>query len=238
MSAALRKASVWALDYLYAARHQVRAVLSRDDPAVLIAPGDQGERSPVVLLPGIYETWRFLLPLARHIHDGGYPVHVVAALGRNRLTIEEGAKLVADHLERHDLNDVTIIAHSKGGLLAKHLMGLPLVGARIRSTIAVSTPFAGSVYARFFPLSSVRALAPSNAVMRRLARERATNERIVSVFGWFDPHIPGGSELPGARNVELPVGGHFRILASAALLEVVDSCLADGSARDSVGRIP
>jgi pimeloyl-ACP methyl ester carboxylesterase len=235
MTAILRKAGVWVLDYVYAVRHQLRAALSRDDPAVLVA---RGEKSPVVMLPGIYETWRFLLPLAKHIHGLGHPVHVVAALGRNQRTIAEGAELVADYLDARDLRDVTIVAHSKGGLIAKHLMALPRRGERVRSTIAVSTPFAGSAYARFIPLRSVRALAPSNAVMRQLARERSANERIVSVYGWFDPHIPGGSELPGARNVQLPVGGHFRILASPALLEIVDDCLAEGSARDTVGRIP
>jgi pimeloyl-ACP methyl ester carboxylesterase len=237
MTAIARKAGVWALDYMYAVRHQLRAAVGRDDPAVLVA---RGSKSPVVMLPGIYETWRFLLPLARHIHDRGYPVHVIAALGRNKRTIAEGAQLVADYLEARDLHDVTVVAHSKGGLIAKHLMGLPGSGERVRSAIAVSTPFAGSAYARFIPLRSVRALAPSNAVMRQLARERSANARIVSVFGWFDPHIPGGSELPGARNVRLSVGGHFRILASPELLEVVDDCLAEaeGSTRDSVGRIP
>ncbi|MFF1573116.1 esterase/lipase family protein [Leifsonia sp. NPDC058292] len=232
----LRMAGVWALDYLYVVRHQVRAAFSRSDPDVLVA---HGQGPPVVLLPGIYETWRFLLPLARHIHGLGHPVHVVAALGRNRTTIADGAALVAEYLEARQLHDVTIVAHSKGGLIAKHLMGLPGRGERVRTTIAVSTPFAGSAYARFIPIRSVRALAPSNTVMQQLARERAANERIVSVYGWFDPHIPGGCDLAGARNVRLAVGGHFRILASKDLLEVVDAVLAgDDPARDSVGGIP
>ncbi|MGX9900072.1 hypothetical protein ACW0JT_09395 [Arthrobacter sp. SA17] len=32
------------------------------------------------------------------------------------------------------------------------------------------------------------------------------------MFGPFDPHIPEGSILPGARNIKLDVPGHFRIL--------------------------
>ncbi len=51
-----------------------------------------------------------------------------------------------------------------------------------------------------------------------LARQIAVNKRIVSVFGEFDPHIPEGSELPGAKNVRLDTGGHFRILAHPRVL--------------------
>ncbi|WP_431277937.1 hypothetical protein [Leifsonia poae] len=121
---------------------------------------------------------------------------------------------------------MTIIAHSKGGLIAKLVMATPQGARRIRLTVAVSTPFGGSAYARYFPVPSVRALSPTDAALLRLDAERDANARIVSVYGWFDPHIPGGSELVGARNVRLPVGGHFRILAKRPLLDVVDECLA------------
>ncbi|MFF1878428.1 esterase/lipase family protein [Leifsonia sp. NPDC058230] len=219
-----RRAGIWALDYLYAAWHQVRAAFSRDRPESLLT--GSGSLAPVVLIPGIFETWRFLLPLARHVHRLGHPVHVVAALGLNRTTLSEGADLVATYLETHDLREVAIIAHSKGGLIAKHLLSTPEGASRVGLVIAVSTPFGGSAYARYFPVRSVRALAPTDAALLRLAGDRAVNERIVSVYGWFDPHIPGGSELIGARNVRVPVGGHFRILGSRPLLDVIDDCLS------------
>jgi hypothetical protein len=38
------------------------------------------------------------------------------------------------------------------------------------------------------------------------------------VYGRFDPHIPEGSELVGAKNVRLETGGHFRILAHPRVL--------------------
>ena len=47
----------------------------------------------------------------------------------------------------------------------------------------------------------------------QLSREGRVNERITSVYGLFDPHIPEGSMLPGARNIQLETAGHFRILA-------------------------
>jgi hypothetical protein len=39
------------------------------------------------------------------------------------------------------------------------------------------------------------------------------------MYGRFDPHIPEGSELPGATNIVLGTGGHFRVLAQPRVLE-------------------
>lgn len=222
----LRKAGVVALDYLYAGRYQLRALLDRSTPDALVA--GEGHRAPVVLLPGIFETWRFLRPLSQHIHTAGHPVHVVTGLGDNRMSVPEGAALVNRHLQEHDLRDVVIVAHSKGGLVAKYLMGMPDSGPRIRTAVTVATPFAGSSLARFIPLPSVRALMPNTPGLLRLALSRAVNAQIVSVWGWFDPHVPGGSRLDGARNIELDVGGHFRVLARPELLAVVDEVLGAG----------
>ncbi|MEN0085034.1 MAG: alpha/beta hydrolase [Leifsonia sp.] len=220
----LRRAGVVLLDYLYAGRHQLRAAFDRSTPDALVA--SEGTRAPVVLLPGIFETWRFLRPLAEHIHAAGHPVHVVTALEDNRMSVAQAADLVRAHLEEHDLTDVVVVAHSKGGLVAKYLMGMPETGPRIRGAVTVATPYAGSALAALIPVPSMRALLPSSPGILRLAVNRAVNARIVSVWGWFDPHVPGGSRLDGARNIELDVGGHFRILARPELLAIVDEVLA------------
>jgi pimeloyl-ACP methyl ester carboxylesterase len=225
MMEALRKAGIALADYEYVLRHQLRAELDRSTPDALVASA--GGLAPVVMLPGIFETWRFLRPLATHIHERGHPVHVVTALERNLMAIADAATIVADHLDRHDLTDVTIVAHSKGGLVAKFLMGMPGAGDRIRRTIAVCTPFAGSTLARYVPFPSVRDLQPTNADLLQLAEARDVNERIVAISGWFDPHIPNAGPLEGARNISLKTSGHFRILASRELLDLVDGLLAE-----------
>ncbi|REC99813.1 triacylglycerol esterase/lipase EstA (alpha/beta hydrolase family) [Microbacterium sp. AG157] len=204
----LRDAAWWARDYLYAARAQVRSARGRDAPDVLA----DGEGTPIVLLPGIYETWRFLEPLARALHARGHPVHVVTELGGNRRPIAESAERVAALLISRGLDDVVILAHSKGGLIGKHVMAFSPAGERVRAMVAVATPFGGSRYSRLMPTPSLRAFASADATIRALAASAAANTRIVSVFGVFDPHIPEGSELAGARNVVLASGGHFRVL--------------------------
>ena len=220
---ALRTLGWWIRDYGYAAVWQVRAFASRTDPHGFLS----GDRSPVVVLPGVYETWRFLEPLIRRLHDDGHPVHVIDPLGRNDRTVPVAARLVADYLVATDLQDAVLLAHSKGGLVGKYVMSLGGSGDRITGMVAVAAPFAGSRYARLMLLPSLRIFVPNDPTILALAREAAVNPRIVSVYGRFDPHIPGGSRLDGAKNVQLDTGGHFRILAHPRVFAEA-RLLADG----------
>ena len=181
-----------------------------------------GELAPVVIIPGIYESWKFLSPLVARLHDHGHPVYVVPSLGFNLKPVAEAAALVGAQLERDHLRGVIIVAHSKGGLIGKHVMVEPGAGQRVGAMLAVATPFGGSAYARFMLAPSLRLFSPKNATIRALASEEAVNSRIVSVYGTFDPHIPSGCELPGAKNVELGTGGHFRILEHPQILAEFD----------------
>ncbi len=206
----------WGQDYLYAATAQVRAAgPGRPDDLA------SGPHRPLVLLPGIYETWRFLEPLAHALHARGHPVHVVTGLGSNRRPIVESAGRVAELLVDRDLDDVVLVAHSKGGLIGKQVMAFEPAGARVRAMVAVATPFGGSRYSRLMPTPSLRAFRSGDATMRALGASAAVNARIVSVYGAFDPHIPEGSELAGARNVRLEGGGHFRVLADPRVIAEV-----------------
>jgi hypothetical protein len=53
-----------------------------------------------------------------------------------------------------------------------------------------------------------------------LNKEDRVNDRITSVFGEYDPIIPESSVLPGAENVKVRVGGHFRVLRHPTTLSV------------------
>ncbi|ANP74271.1 esterase/lipase family protein [Cryobacterium arcticum] len=202
-------AGSWLLDYRYAAIGQVRAALSRTRPDDF-ATGDQ---APVLILPGIYESWHFMRPLIDVLHEAGHPVHVVTLLQSNRRPIIESARIVAEHLRRQDLRGVVIVAHSKGGLIGKYLMTQLDPDARVARMVAVSTPFSGSRYARYMPTPSLRDFGAKHPALLALAADERMNGSVVSIYGRFDPHIPEGSFLPGAENVLIDTGGHFRIMS-------------------------
>jgi len=214
---ALQKGAWWLQDYLYAAGWQVRGMLSRVQPGSF----HQGHRRPVLIIPGVYENWQFMMPLIQSIHDAGHPVHVVTVLQRNQLDVPAAARMVAQHLEEAGLRDAAIVAHSKGGLIGKYAMLMLDPEQRIDRMVTVCTPFSGSRYARYMLLPSLRIFSPRHPLTLELAREEAINSRITSIYGPFDPHIPEGSVLPGATNIELPTAGHFRILGDPETARII-----------------
>ena len=225
MSGILRSAHWWAQDYLYAVGRQLRSAVSRTRSEEFLS----GRARPVVVIPGIYEDWRFMLPLVKRLHAAGHPVHVVTVLQRNRLAVPKAAELIAGYVREQDLTDVMLLAHSKGGLIGKFVMTSLDPDRRITGMVAVCSPFSGSRYAAFMLLPSLRSFSPRNAVTLQLSREERVNERVTSVFGLFDPHIPEGSVLLGARNIRLQTGGHFRILGHE---DTIQTILAAAAAHD------
>ncbi|WP_246858465.1 hypothetical protein [Citricoccus sp. SGAir0253] len=215
----------WVRDYAYALRHQAAGILDRGDPRAFRRPG--AGRPAVLLLPGIYEEWTFMRPLAQVLWRDGYDVHPLEDMGRNSGTIEDMAGVVDRYIRSAGLQDCVLVAHSKGGLIGKYLLAHHNAATAIRGLVAVNTPFAGSVLAWLLPLPAVRVFLPHSPVLAALASSADVNGRIVSVYGLFDPHIPGGSRLEGARNVRLDTRGHFLPLGDArvhrAVLEGVAS---------------
>ena len=231
----IKRGWAWALDYAYVGFWQAHGFVFRVDPARYLTPPPDAPpgKVPVLLVPGIYETWQFMRPIAQHLHLAGHPVHVVQKLGYNLGTVEAMARVAGAYLEEQDLTDVVVVAHSKGGLIGKFLMTLPDAGERVSRLVAVNTPFSGSIYAAFFILPSIRAFSPYDRTLQALRSKRDLNSRITSIYGRFDPHIPGGSFVQGARNVQLETMGHFRPIADKRVLHEIDLALGAGERRPS-----
>lgn len=218
----VRDAGATVVDRLYQMREQIRHVVRR-------APSkryDSGELAPVLLLPGVYETWQFLRPVADRLNALGHPIHTLRGLGYNLLTIVASAELAQRYLDERNLTGVIIVAHSKGGLIAKHMMVCEDRAGRIDRLVAINSPFGGSTLADWAPVRTLRVFSPRNETVMTLAANLAANTRITSIYSRLDPLIPGGCELEGARNIRLSMVGHFRPLASPALFAEVESAVA------------
>jgi triacylglycerol lipase len=198
----------WWLDYLYVARRQLFALIDRTNPTSYIRTDKNAKQ--IILIPGIYERWQFMKPVIDLLHAQGYSVHVVESLGMNAGTVESMADLVTLYARSQNLSSCSIVAHSKGGLIAKYLLGKGDIA--IEKVVTINTPFGGSRYAKWFPLKALRTFMPDSRLLKLLSLDSISNNKITSIYGIFDPHIPGGSYLEGASNVKLNVRGHFRIL--------------------------
>ncbi len=210
-------------DYPTALRFRWRAARAWSVPPEF----QRGSGRPVVVLPGIYESWHYLRPIAEHLNAAGHPVHVLPRLGRNGRPIPATAADVAQELRERELRGVAIVAHSKGGIVGKYLLAIDERGddteRRIERVIAIASPFGGSSMARFVPVGGLREFRTDAPLLGRLAAEREVNSRITSIYPSFDPHVPQGSWLDGAHNIELPVVGHFRILLDPELPGIVQA---------------
>ena len=217
MATLRRILSWWGQDYAYAAYWQVRGTLR---------PGrresfESGTGRPVVVVPGVWEPWGFLGPVIEALHDAGHPVHVIPSLGRNSRPVADAARTVAGFLEEEDLRDVVIVAHSKGGLIGKYVMSEFDPDDRITSMVAICTPFAGSEYARYMAMRTLRAFSPKDPTTVMLQANLETNARITTIAGVFDPHIPTIVGLEGATNITIQDGGHFRLLDRPEVIDIV-----------------
>jgi triacylglycerol lipase len=204
----IKNALFWALDYTYLSKMQLQSLTSNDT----VTSFQNASGSAVLLLPGIYENWHFMKPIAAVLAAQGYDVHVVEGLGYNRGTIEEMAAIVKDYINNHKFSTLAIVAHSKGGLVGKQVLDTYTGTTDITKLITINTPFSGSRYASFLPFKSLRIFSPTSTVLTTLIKNKLNDAKIVSIYGLFDPHIPGGSYLNGATNIQLKTYGHFRTL--------------------------
>lgn len=202
----------WWLDWVYASFWQIKGALipanfaryKRGDP----------KKPAIILLPGVYERWDFLQPLADLLDEKNYRLHIIECLGYNRSTVESAAELVMEYIAKHEIDKYIFVAHSKGGLIGKYVM-MHSIDSGCLGMVAINTPFSGSKLARFMPYKTLRVFSPLAPVVKTLRLDSHVNGKIISIYSQFDPHIIEGSYLEGARrNLRLPVRGHIKILAS------------------------
>ena len=183
-------------------------------------PRRAGER-PVVILPGVYETWHFLRPIADALNRRGHPVHVCTPWASTATRSRRPRRSSPASWPPSTCATSRSSRTARAGSSASTCSRSTTRTAGSTGSSPWPTPFGGSRLARYTVGSTLRAFLPGDPVIRSLADERAVNARITSIYPRFDPNIPEGSRLEGATNVELPLVGHFRILTAPEALAAV-----------------
>lgn len=212
--------SYGARDVGYMIRWPLVGHLTKADPARYTRP--RHPRSPtVVLIPGVYETWQFLRPIAEMLYAHGHPVHAVASMGHNSGTVEDMATRVAAYLEEQDLHDVVLVAHSKGGLIGKYVMGHTRAAHRVRELVTVNSPFSGSFLGHVIPMRAVRHFHPRHPTLSLLNESVDVNARITSIVSRYDPLVRRHEWTGEASIVPLDAVGHFTVLNDPRVHEAI-----------------
>lgn len=245
---ALHKIGYWAVDYWYLTKGIVSMIQHKEPPKHYldyILPG----KTAVILLPGFWEKWAIMKHLGDSISLHGHPVYIVPHLGHNISDIPTAAKLVKTFvlqatpkqghntpniplaasvirqlIEKFEVKDVIVVAHSKGGLIGKYMLIHHNKDKRLKGVIAIATPFSGSRLARLIPHHSFRELAADSKIIQDLEANSSVNSDIVSIIPSYDNHVwsAKGSYLEGATNINVSIKGHHKVLFSK---EVEDKVL-------------
>jgi len=163
-------------DYAYVGRSRLRYWRYGSRPPAPIETVPDAP-APVLLIPGVFETWHYMKPVRDRLVALGHPVHSVPELGFNRHPIPEMAALLAAYVAHRDLRGVRIVAHSKGGLIGKLLLageaeqsgGPGRQPGRFERMISINTPYGGSRLAHY-GLGPWREFAPAGVTESLHAR--------------------------------------------------------------------
>ncbi|HEV8601095.1 MAG TPA: alpha/beta fold hydrolase [Patescibacteria group bacterium] len=212
----------WVKDYLYMLYGHGHVFAVRRPPKHYLEPIKEN-KTPIVLLPGILTKWNFLNWIAEPLSLAGHPVYIVESLGWHTKEIDHSAELVRKLIDDKQLNNVVLLAHSKGGLVGKYVLAFHNADNKVNKLIAIATPFAGSRFAGYIPFNIFRELAPGSAKVKLLQERFEPNQRIVSIFGIYDNHVwPEAScKLAGAKNIQVPIYGHHKILFDDKVKDIV-----------------
>lgn len=181
----------------------------------------QGGRD-LIFVSGVLGTWIYVEKLLGKLNSFGFRIIIIPQLERGLKSIEQSCKILEDFLITHNIEKVTMIGHSKGGLILKYFLDHSKESPRVDQAYCLCSPFKGTVwgYLTFFNLYE---FALNSRIVKTLDNKTENNKKIVSIFPKFDNAIlpVGNSYLRGAQNLKLNVIGHTLILDSQELEEVL-----------------
>jgi triacylglycerol lipase len=207
---------------------------------------------PVLLLPGFMSTRRGLSVLERRLRRDGYCVfslNLGGLLGTfNTRSIEETGLLVREKVERlyrkYDLGPLSIIGHSKGGLIGRYYIKRLGGHERACTLVTLGTPhhgtptaYAGAAVTGLFA-PSIWQLMPMSRFIRRLKEGPFPGHvRFTSVYSKADRVSPFPVSMiedagrPNLFNVEVDGVSHHEFLTRKKVYDSVRHHLDTGYAQ-------
>ncbi|OKL48750.1 esterase/lipase family protein [Boudabousia marimammalium] len=187
----------------------------------------QGNLIPVVAIPGINESWISLRPLLEGLNQTGHPIITVPQLGRSIAEPQRLAQIVQGQVNFHALDRYAIVAHSKGGLVARALLRTSAGKAQVAKVVTVGTPYAGSPWGYIFPAGSqIGRLRPTATFFTSTDGPDFPYHRFLAISSSFDHKLLGDSFLdPKAQHLTVPALGHTLPLHDPQVLKIARNAL-------------
>jgi triacylglycerol lipase len=185
-----------------------------------------GIGAPIILLHGLFHNRSCWWWLQRRLRRLG-PAPVYAMKLPHWRSCEQLAELLATQVEevcgRHGVEQVWLVGHSNGGMVARHYLQLDHGARRVAGCIFVAAPHAGSKLAPFAVSGMGLELLPGSPFLRKLAAAPLPPLPMTAIYSRHDnivlPYENG--RFPGIPQVELQGMGHTVILYHSEAIEAI-----------------
>jgi triacylglycerol lipase len=174
--------------------------------------------NPVLLVHGIYDTGRVFDSLAPKLRAEGWHVETIDMVPNNGdASLAVLAEQVRDKVARMRAETgaprVDLVAFSLGGIVSRYYLQRLGGAPQVQRFVTISSPHAGTLtgYVRWNP--GVIEMRRGSAFLADLNRDWSTTAQQVKVTSVWTPLdlmiVPANSsQLPGARNLTVPVALH------------------------------
>ncbi|MDH4263819.1 MAG: alpha/beta hydrolase [Spirochaetia bacterium] len=172
----------------------------------------EGDRNPVILIPGLFESPFVFLKLRRQLIKKGHPVYI-PWLAYQLSRFEKNARILEQYILDNNLRDIYIIGHSAGALIGTQ-MGYK-GRDRIKKFFAVSAPFYGTILAfLIYFLPAGRQLFKGSSFLKNNEINFKTFSNLQCLYSRFDLLIIPGFQGRLGRNDDMEYSGlgHFNII--------------------------
>lgn len=186
----------------------------------------------VVLVHGILDTGKVFRSLTAHLTALGAQC-LTPSLEPNdgRCGLEELARKLAAAIDARwgPERPIDLIGFSMGGLISRYYLQELGGHRRTRRFVAISAPFAGTLWSHVYPGLGVAQMAPGSAFLAQLDQTADLLDGLELYSFWtpFDLVIipPTSSVWPRARNIRVLAPCHPCMLWSRELKGQIASCL-------------
>jgi pimeloyl-ACP methyl ester carboxylesterase len=190
-------------------------------------PPGPGPRLPVLLVHGYVcnrGMWRPIAPALRARGERCWAPNFEPVYGSIELWVPQLAARIDELLAASGAARVVLVAHSMGGLAARAYLRRH-GGAKVARLVTIGSPHHGSMHAHLGAGENAREMEPGSAWLAELAAGEGTGlaAPLVCIYSHHDDFVApqASSAHPSGRNVPLAGTGHFAMLSSRTVQDLV-----------------
>ena len=188
---------------------------------------------PIILLHGLFQSPACWLWLKHQLRRQGFSDLYAIALPPWKdveILTERLAKRVDELRHATGLQQVHLIGHSMGGIIARNYLQIRGGEHKVDHCLLIATPNSGSKLAPFALSPLGKLLMPGSAFLQRLAAEPLpADARISTIYSRHDNMVLPyeNARLDGARNIELAGSGHISLLFRRRVMQTIVDLLKE-----------